>query len=85
MKRTPRRGGTPGCWSPRSSCITRAPSSRAAAIAIWRRGSAARSPAPVSCTNSAFRRTFAQRTDYFHDELVRTLANGDASLLEVKN
>ena len=25
-----------------------------------------------------------QRADYFHDELVRTLANGDASLLEVR-
>lgn len=25
-----------------------------------------------------------QRTDYFHDELVRTLAEGDASLLEVR-
>jgi hypothetical protein len=25
------------------------------------------------------------RVDYFHDELVRTLANGDASLLEVRN
>jgi len=26
-----------------------------------------------------------QRGDYFHDELVRTLANGDASLLEVRS
>ena len=25
-----------------------------------------------------------QHTDYFHSELVRTLANGDAALLEVK-
>jgi hypothetical protein len=25
-----------------------------------------------------------QRSDLFHDELVRTLANGDASLLELK-
>ena len=26
-----------------------------------------------------------ERTDYFRDELVRTLANGDASLLEVRS
>ncbi len=25
-----------------------------------------------------------ERADYFHDELVRTLANGDGSLLEVR-
>jgi hypothetical protein len=24
-----------------------------------------------------------QRADYFHDELVRTLANGDATLLQL--
>ena len=26
-----------------------------------------------------------ERADYFQDELVRTLANGDASLLEVRS
>ena len=26
-----------------------------------------------------------QRTDYFHEELIRMLADGDASLLEVKS
>jgi len=25
-----------------------------------------------------------QRADYFHDELVRTLADGDATMLELK-
>ena len=69
----------------RDQAVSRSrPSSPAAANATSRHGWAARLRARACCTSSACRRTCASSTDYFHDELVRTLANGDASLLEVR-
>ena len=60
-----RRGDMPGSSSPRSSCITRTPSPRDGATAIWRRGSAGRSRGRGRSTNSACRRTCAARPSIF--------------------
>ena len=82
-RRTSRRADTRGCWCPRSSCITKA------AVVDGRRDRdlATRLGGEIARARVLYEQRVPpqvrQRADYFHDELVRTLADGDATLLQL--